>query len=56
MRVHNLLYIPRGRMETKTSRSACDDCYFAIEREDALEVVELDVGFGGHDGCMIRMG
>ena len=38
--------IPRGGVETQTTRSACDDCYFAIEGEDTLEVVELDVGFG----------
>ena len=40
--------IPRGSVQTKTSRSACDDCYFAIKGEDALEVVELDIGFGRH--------
>ena len=44
--------IPRSSVKTQTTRSARDDCYFAIEGEDALEVVELDVGFGRHDECI----
>jgi hypothetical protein len=52
---HVLNDIPRGSVETQTTRSACDNCYFAIEREDALEVVELDVGFGRHGECMYRI-
>jgi len=43
-----LMSIPRGSVKTYTTRSACYHCYFAIEGEDALEVVELDVGFGRH--------
>lgn len=39
-------------MKTQTTRSACNNCYFAIEGEEALEVVELDVGFGRHDECI----
>ena len=44
--------IPRGSVETQTTGPACNNCYFAIEGEEALEVVELDVGFGRHDGCI----
>ena len=44
--------IPRDSVKTQATRSACDDCYFAIEGEDALEVVELDVGFGRHGECI----
>jgi hypothetical protein len=40
--------IPRCSVKTQTTRSTCDNCYFAIEGEEALEVVELDVGFGRH--------
>ena len=44
--------IPRGSVETQTTGAACNNCYFAIEGEEALEVVELDVGFGRHDECI----
>jgi len=44
--------IPRSSVKTQTTRSACNNCYFAIEGEEALEVVELDVGFGRHDECI----
>lgn len=33
-------------MEAKASRATGHDCYFAIEREDALEIIKLDVRFG----------
>ena len=36
-------------MQTQSSRTARYDGDFAIEGEDVLEVIELDVGFGGHD-------
>jgi len=35
-------------METQTSAAAGHDCDLPIEREDALEVVQLDVCFGRH--------
>ena len=44
--------IPRSSVKTQTTRSARNNRYLAIEGEDALEVVELDVGFGRHDGCI----
>jgi hypothetical protein len=47
-----LVDIPRSSVKTQATRSAGDDCYFAIEGEDAFEVVELDVGFGRHGECI----
>ena len=44
--------IPRSSVKTQTTRSACDNCDFAIEGEEALEVVKLDVGFSRHDECI----
>jgi hypothetical protein len=35
-------------METKSSASTSDDRDFALEAEDAAEVFQLDVDFGGH--------
>jgi hypothetical protein len=42
--------LPGCSMESETSRSAGYDCDFAFETEDVCEVLELDVGFSGHDG------
>ena len=32
-------------MQAKTSRTTCDDSYFAFKGIDILEVLELDLGF-----------
>lgn len=40
--------IPRCSVKAQATRSACNNCYFAIKGEEALEVVKLDVGFGRH--------
>jgi hypothetical protein len=42
--------LPGCSVESETSRSAGYNCDFAFETEDVCEVLELDVGFGGHDG------
>ena len=48
--------IPRCSMQSQPSRAACDDCDFAIEGKDVLEVIELNLsfcfGFGGHLGSV----
>jgi hypothetical protein len=36
-------------METKASASTGHDSNFALKAEDAAEVLQLDVDFGGHD-------
>jgi len=41
-------------METQSSRATGDDGYLAIEREDALEALELDVCFSGHADSSYR--
>jgi len=35
-------------MQTQTSGATCDDSDPSWELEDVVEVVKLDVGFGGH--------
>lgn len=45
-------FLPRRCVESQASRAAGDDGYFAIEREDVLEVIELDVSCGRH-GCWL---
>lgn len=40
------LHSPRCSVQSQTSRSASDYSDLAIEGEDGLEVVKLDVGFG----------
>lgn len=41
-------------MQSQASRAAGDDSYLALQREEVLEVIELDVCFGRHDGLFVR--
>lgn len=42
---------PRSHMETETATTSSYDCHLALETEDVLEVMELDI-----DGCASHFG